>query len=171
MKKISLSSVLIFALTLTVLSACGGGGGGGGGAAAQPTTAVLKLISSGTGTTMSGLDVTVVLPTGVTVRSISTPTTPWITDTGVVTATGAASGADLALGAYTPVSGPVPGKIKIDIVKLIGFTTGEFSTVTCDIAPGTMPTAGNFSLTLFNPVDMHGATIPGLTAGFTADIH
>jgi len=176
MNKISLSSLLIFALILTTLSACGGGGGSGGGGTAQTpqsTTAILTLATSGTGTTINGIDVTVLLPAGVTVKSATAPPQ---TDSGVVLLTGGAAVGPItpqyAIGVYTPASGGNPGKVKIAVVNVNGFSTGPFCTLTCDIAPGTTPTpvAGDFSLANFNPVDANGAKIIGLTPGFTLGI-
>ncbi len=145
MKKISLSSLVIFSLALTVLSACGGGGGGGGSTQPQPTTAVLTLSSAVTGAipasaVITGYDVTISLPAGVTVKS----TTPPQTDAGVVVGTvnGAAVGT-LNAASYLPAA----GKVHILIVspKGNGFSgAGEFCKVNCDIAAGYHPTAADF---------------------------
>jgi len=51
-----------------------------------------------------------------------------------------------------------------------GFGTGEFVTVNCDIASGSYPHAADFSLSDPSVADLNGASITGLTAGFTADI-
>ena len=148
MKKISLSSLLIFALALTTLSACGGGGGGGSGSSGsstppQNTTAVLTLSTTGTipaPAVIAGYDVTITLPAGVTVKS----TTPPQTDAGVVvgTATGAAAGT------YNAASfDSAMGKVHIVIVspKGNGFSgAGEFCQVNCIIAPGYYPKAADF---------------------------
>jgi hypothetical protein len=148
MKKISLSSLLIFALALTTFSACGGGGGGGSSTPPpfQPTTAVLTLSTAVTGTipantTINGYDVTINLPAGVTVRS--------------TTATGAAAGAAITSAGTT-------GKVRIVIANASGFSAGEFSTMNCDIAPGSYPTASDFHQLTFNvppnPPDGGGAS-------------
>ena len=141
MKKISLSSLMIFALALTTLSACGGGGGGGGSTPPQSTPAVLTLSTAVTGaisapTVITGYDVTITLPAGVTVKS----TTPPQTDAGVVV--GTVNGA-LAGASYSPAT----GKVHIIIVSPNGngFTAaGEFCKVKCDIAAGQHPTAADF---------------------------
>jgi len=146
MKKISLSNLLIFALALTTLSACGGGGGGGGGSTPpQSTTGVLTLSTAVTGTipapaVIAGYDVTITLPAGVTVMS----TTPPQTDAGVVvgTVTGAVAGT------YNTASySSATGKVHLLIVspKGNGFTgAGEFCKVNCNIAAGYHPTAADF---------------------------
>ena len=139
MKKISLSSLPIFALALTILSACSGGGGSG--TQPQPTTAVLTLATEVTGTipaptVIAGYDVTITLPTGVTVKS----TTPPQADAGVVveTVSGAIAGAS-----YSQAT----GKVHIIILspKGNGFNgAGEFCKVNCDIAAGHYPTSTDF---------------------------
>jgi len=145
MKKISLSSLMIFALALTTLSACGGGGGGGGSTPPQSTPAVLTLSTAVTGaisapTVITGYDVTITLPAGVTVKS----TTPPQTDDGVVVGTGTGAVA----GTYNAASySPATGKVHLIIVspKGNGFNgAGEFCNVNCNIAAGYHPTAADF---------------------------
>lgn len=140
MKKISLSSLLIFVLALTTLSACSGGGGGGG-TPPQPTTAVLTLSTAVTGTippptVIAGYDVTITLPTGVTVKSTTPPQTDADVVVGIVN--GAVAGASYS---------PAPGKMHIIILspKGNGFNSaGEFCKVNCDIAAGHYPTSTDF---------------------------
>ncbi len=146
MKTMSLSSLLIFALALTTLSACSGGGGGGGSSTQpQPATAVLTLSTAVTGTlpapaVIAGYDVTITLPAGVTVKSTTQPQT----DAGVVV--GTVNGA--VAGTYSVASySPATGKVRIIVVspKGNGFTgAGEFCKVYCDIAAGHYPTATDF---------------------------
>jgi hypothetical protein len=133
MKRISLSSLLILALSLTILTACGGGGGGGT-PQFQPTTAVFTLSTAVTGTipantSINGYDVTINLPAGVTVNS--------------TTATGAAAGASI-------ISAGTTGKVRIVIASASGFSAGTFSMVNCSIAPGSYPTASDFPQPTFN---------------------
>jgi hypothetical protein len=71
---------------------------------------------------------------------------------------------------YTAASGTVPGKVKVNVVNVNGFVTGEFVTVNCDVATGVFPSAVDFNVTDFQPFDLNGAAITGLTAGFTVDI-
>jgi hypothetical protein len=149
MKKIFLSSLLIFALTLTMLSACGGGGGGSSSPPPfQPTTAVLTLSTAVTGTipantTINGYDVTITLPAGVTVKS----TTPPQTDAGVVT--DYPVGASM-VAAYSAATGTIPGKVRILIAKDDGYYAGEFGKVNCDIAAGHTPTESDFQQITFS---------------------
>jgi hypothetical protein len=153
MKRTLLAKVLIFALGLTMLTACGGGGGGANlvvTTTAQPTTAVLTLSTSltaalPTNTTINGYDVTITLPAGVTVKTMLNSSE---TGTGVVTASGMASGA-LISGVYAPATGTLPGTVKLLIASSTGFNAGEFSHVTCDIAGGHYPKPSDFPMPTF----------------------
>ncbi len=150
MKKTALSSLMVFALTLTLLAACGSGGSGGGGVTvSQPTTAVLTLSTAGTipaTTTINAYDVTVTLPAGVTVKSsVNAP----LTDDGVVTATTGTASNITILGVYTAATGTFPGKVKISIINFdpitgAGFDPGPFCKVNGNIAAGHYPTASSF---------------------------
>ena len=169
MKKTLWTGLLMMLLMLAVLSACGGGGGGGGAFLLPPSTtntkAVLTLSTSGTGTTIHGVQVTVNLPSGVTAKGSlctgGTLTCP--TDAGVVTVNGAAAGADLAGSSYVPSM----RTITLIIASNSGFTTGDFATVNCDIVSGN-PGATSFTLSDFKAVDGLGAAIGTITPGFTA---
>lgn len=168
MKKYLLTAVMISTAITIVISGCGGGGGGSPTAPTpQPTTAVLKISTNGTlqtGTKIGGVDVSLSLPAGVTVKSQANPPD---TDSGVAAASGAAASDSTALATYTPSASTV----RILLANSSGFGTGEFVTVNCDISSGSHPTAAGFSLSVFSARDLNGATISGLTAGFTAVIN
>lgn len=174
MKRISLSTLLILALGLTMLSACGGDSSSAP-LPSRPTTAVIKIETTGTlgqGTMIGGITVTGVLPAGVTVKATPDVQNPavLITDSGVVIASGAAvavvTGENAsAFATYDPAT----GKVDIQVYDQDGFGAGEFVTVTCDIASGTRP--GSFGLEGFTPKDLDGAPIDGLTPGYTVNIH
>jgi len=153
MKRLFSWSILIIAFALFLLTACGGGGGGGTllprKPAPTPTTAILTLVASVTGTIpantiITGYDITISLPAGVSVKS----TTPPETDTGVVTATGAAAGSSITA-VYSAATATMPGKVKILIANGSGFSAGEFSKVNCDIAAGYNPDSSAFSQPTF----------------------
>jgi hypothetical protein len=158
---------LMLMLAVASVSACGGGGGGGGGtAAAQPTTAVLTLSTSGTSTTIFGIEVTVLLPDGVTVQ---TKLNSSETGTGVVTASGSALGG-MVIGSYTAATGTTPGRVKVAVPSSGGYAVGEFAIVNCDISAGHSPLVTDFSLSGFLASGPTGLTLGGLTPGFTAEI-
>jgi hypothetical protein len=162
------TKIKLFTLSvgLLLITACSGGGGGGGNGSAVPTKATLKLATFGTGTTIYGIDVTVDLAEGVTVKSSAPP----LIDPGVVTPSGGAQNFTIATAVYTAASGTVPAKVRILVANTTGFTTGEFCTVNADIAAGHSPKAGDFSLESFSTSDANGNVINGLSGGVTAEI-
>jgi hypothetical protein len=163
--------IILSTLAISILTACGGGGGTETPIVVQPTTATLKLSTSGTlasGTTLGGIGISVILPAGVTVK----------TDAGgaalssVVTISGVATPGTYTAPVYTPAAGATLGKLTFVVVNNApaGFGTGEFATVVCDIAAGSFPKAGDFSLTGFDPRSTGGEAVSGLTAGVGATI-
>lgn len=173
MRKNHLSGLLVMLCIPVLLVACGEGGGSN--PVVLPTKATVTLSTTGTlpaGTKIYGIDLMVVLPTGVTAKASPSSANPavMVTDSGVVTATGAASGADSVLATYLTSSTTPTHQMEIYVTKSDGFTTGEFATVNCDITPGTYPAAADFSTPEFQAVDQNGAMISGLTLGFTAAI-
>lgn len=156
MKIRHLAKFAFAAFTMLAIFGCGGGGGGDGTTPAGPT-AVLTLALP-TGTVIGGVDVTVNLPAGVTVKANSSG----VPDTGIVVVSGAATGGFVGA-KYTAATGSAPGQIKIAVIKADGFNGGEFVTVNCDFS-GDPPAAGGFTVAALSVVDLNGVTISGLTA-------
>jgi hypothetical protein len=129
--------------------------------------AVIALNTSGSlpsGTTIGGLGVTLNLPDSVTVKTDASGNV----DSGVVATTGVAAGQATVITLYTKPSGTVPAKLHIVLASgSAGMTVGEFATITCSVGTGGMPTASDFSLSEFAPVDTSGAVIPSLAAGLS----
>ncbi len=177
MKKTLLFGLLLSFITLFTIAGCGPSDGDDDTPAppAQPTTAVVKLLSQGTGT-LHGIDATVVLPAGVTVKATpdAVNTSVMVTDAGVVAASGAAAGASTsAIATYTAATATpsgAAGTVVVHVANPGGFATGEFVTITCDIATGSFPVSADFSVTGFGAVDGNGVAIAGVTAGYTVDI-
>lgn len=166
---------MFFAVAVMAVFGCGGGGSS---APPPPTTATLKLSTTGTaGTNIRGIEVTVVLPAGVTVDATTT-IDPTILEpkVGVVVLSGATAANPAAFSqlqpsaAYTPATATTPGKVKIVIPAQSDFSLGEFVTVNTIIAAGNVPVATDFSLEAFLAVDANGAAIGGVTASIVADI-
>lgn len=134
------------------------------------TKAVVKISTSGplaAGAQIGGIDVTLNLPDGVIVAASQDSGNPAIlvTNTGRVTASGAAAGTNTnILATYVSSSGAEQGQIVIHLVNPNGFFVGEFVTVSCDIIAGHNPVQSDFSLTGFHAVDILGAGIQGLNA-------
>jgi hypothetical protein len=139
MKTSSLSGLLIGIFALAALAACSGSGSNNSNVtqAAQQTSAKLKLKTTlinplPADTIITGYDVLIELPEGVTVKSTISPP---MTDPGVVTATEAQSSVNAV---YQPAAGNDPGRVHIIIVspKANGFDPGTFCEVHGNIAPG-----------------------------------
>ena len=160
MKRITVTIVLMGLLLL--IAACGGGGGTSM-AVYVPTKATVKLSSAGTGTTIYGIDMTINLPAGVSVRSSATGTT----EAGVITASGGAATGSLVTGIYTAPTGTFPATLQVLLANAGGFPVGEFCTVNADVAPGA---SSDFSIESFSARDGDGAAIPGLTGDVSAAI-
>jgi len=167
---------MFFAVVVMALFGCGGGGGG---TPPPPTTATLKLSTAGTASTsIAGVEVTVVLPKGVTVAATTTiDPTVMETNAGVVLLSGAAIADPAAFSqlkptaVYTPATATSPGKVKIGLAAQKDFSLGEFVTLNTDIAAGNVPVATDFGLEGFTAFDANGAAItPALTPSFVADI-
>ena len=175
MKMTTLSGLLITCFILVSLVACGGGGGGGS-APVQPTKAVISLSMTGSlpsGALVYGTQATLNLPTGVTVKASPSSANPqvMVTDTGVVSASGQAAGAETVLATYLASSTTASmSKVELYMAKSGGFSAGEFAVVNCDIAAGHFPAAADFTITDFKTFDSNGLTASGLTAGLTASI-
>ena len=164
MKKLSCTSIILLFLAVFVLSGCGGGSSGT--TVTQPTAAVVKLLSSGTGTTIGGIDMTIELPAGVSVMSTITPTT----DAGVVTASGVAATGSFIYGVYTAATSTGPATLKIVLANATGFDDGEFCTVNGSLEAGYSPSASDFVLASFTAYDVSGNTISGVTPTFTVEL-
>ena len=180
MKMTTLSGLLITCFILVSLVACGGGGGGGSAtptpSPVQPTKAVITLSMTGSlpsGALVYTTQATLNLPTGVTVKASPSSANPqvMVTDTGVVSASGQAAGAETVLASYLASSTTAStSKVDLYMAKSGGFSVGEFAVVNCDIAAGHFPAATDFTITNFKTFDSNGLTISGLSAGLTATI-
>lgn len=162
---------LLFALSsLFIITACGSKGGGGGSTAVQLTTAKLKLSTSGSlpaGTLIGGIDVTIVLPDGVSAMSTTAP----ITDSGVVTASGLATPSSATvMGKYSAASGATHGNVRVLLAYPNGLTKGEFATVNCEIASGNVPTEDQFIINATEVKDINGVVITGMSVTREATI-
>jgi hypothetical protein len=166
---------LLVMLAMVLSAGCGGGvtttptAPGGGPPAAQK--AVIALNTSGSlssGTTIGGLGITLNLPDSVTVTTDANGNV----DSSVVSASGVAAGQATVITLYTGPSGTVGAKLHIVLASgSTGMQVGEFAKITCSVGTGGMPTASDFSLSEFSPVDTNGAVIPSLTAGLSTVTH
>ena len=129
------------------------------------TTAIIKISTSGipaSGTALSGVGITITLPTGVTVKANSDGSVA----SGVVTASGVAANNTSGVSTYIPASGSTPATLSMIIASTLasGFGVGEFVTVNADIASGYTPQQADFVVTIFKPADLTLNLVTGLTA-------
>lgn len=163
-------------ISLLAVTACGSGGGGGMGflpsssssnqktaSSNQKTAATVKLVTTATGTTIYGVDATVNLAAGVTVRSSNPP----IVDDGVVTS----SSGTVAMALYTAASGTYPGTVNVWVLNEAGFGVGEVCTINANIAAGHSPAAADFSIASFLASDAIGSAIGTAAPDLMVNIH
>jgi hypothetical protein len=139
MWKKMLAVLLLMSIVVIVAVNCGGSGENNG-----DHQAVLKLSTTGIGTTIAAIDVTVQLPAGVTYHDA------------------APSGVATAANPLIAVNPNVPSTVHIGIITVAGFGIGEFFTINCDIADGSTPNPVDFHIVHFLASDLEGRTIDGL---------
>lgn len=166
--------MLSFSAALFTLSGCGSGGGGN--AAPASPTAVVTLSAQGTVASpklIHGIELYLILPAGVTVKTDTNGKVPSSGVGAVVVAAGDAAGLNTSVLANYPVTDPVDGNtnaIKVEIIDTDGFDPGNFVTVTCDRAAGASPNQADFKVTGFKPVDQTGNTISSLSVDLASVI-
>lgn len=172
MKILKSLSGMVFTVAVMSVFGCGGGGGDSS-PPPPPTTATLKLLSQGTAVTqISGIDVTIVLPAGVTVKATPNPV-KLETDAGVVVLSGATvAKPGLLIGVYTPATATTPGTVMIKLTSAgnTTFNLGEYVTVNTVIAAGNFPNPADFTLKDFIAVDLDGKVISGASPQVTSSI-
>lgn len=128
-----------------------------------PASGLVKLSTSGNGQIIAGIDVTVALPAGVTVQA--DPLTGEVLP-GAVTISGVAAGGSnkLSMATFTPASGGSSAKLRMVLVNVGGFGTGEFVTLRFNLASGaTFPAADAFSVTSLFAKGPDGSGLAGIT--------
>lgn len=171
LKRYSERMAILIMVSMLWSAGCGGGVASTspvpGSAPPAEQKAVIALNTSGSlssGTTIGGLGVTVNLPDNVTVKTDANGNV----DSTVVATSGVATGQATVITLYTGPSGTVAAKLHIVLASgSSGMSVGEFAKITCSVRTGSLPTASDFSLSEFSPVDTNGAVIPSLTAGLS----
>jgi len=178
MKRISLLHLSLLAFLCAIMAACGSDNkkSTSGPSSDQPVKAVLTLSTAVNGalpadTIITGYDLMLGLPDGVTVKSSSPPET----DPDVVVASNMAAGLSIT-GVYSASTGDTSGKLRILVASANGLSAGAFSTVTCDIAAGASPAVSDFELPLsFSAVGYNTKTDTTVSLDgyltLTADVH
>jgi hypothetical protein len=164
------ATLIAFCAFLAALAATGCGSG----SQSLPTVsaestprqkAVITLSTTGSlspGTSIGGLGITVVLPDTVYVR-----TTGGNVSSGVVAASGVASGQATVLTLYSGATTTLPAKLYLVLAgDSSGLPVGEFATITVDVKSGSDPAPSDFTLDAFSAVDTSGVSIPTVAADF-----
>jgi len=151
---------ILLTFMLFALVACGGGS-----TSVPPAkTVTLKLATTGTPSeNLAGVDITVILPTGVTPALNSDGTVA----ASVVSISGVAAPGTALTRVYTPAIGATRGTLELFVSSSIvaGFGAGEYATVLLSAAPGITPLQSDFAFTGFRPIAVsNGADATGLTA-------
>lgn len=129
------------------------------------TTALVSLSVSGVSENVYGVNLTLDLPSGVTlVAGADGSVSPSLLSLVVP-----AAGSSVISGKYTAASGSTPGKLQIALISSGGFAPGAFVTVACAVAQGVTPT---FSSSLLESgamvVNANGSEIGGATLTLNA---
>lgn len=173
---------VVFMLSVLFLSGCGDNGNQTAG------TTKVTLATQGTlqtGKALSGIEVTLQLPVGVTPKLAADGTV----DSSVVKASGVlADSAGLFAPTYTPAAGASPGTLSFVLysnsTSPAGFGTGEFATITLNrsdrvvdfatvsqnIAAGTtLAFTTDYKVTSFSLRDLVGAIVNNISVTFTTE--
>jgi hypothetical protein len=135
----------------------------------RPTSVELKLFTAGdlpVDVKIGAIDLTVALAPGVSPGSAKISTAM----SAAVEASGVAATGSLIASKYSAPTSTTAGTVRVGLINVPGFGTGEFVTIRGDIADGYNPSAADFSVIGFTAADFNGRHLTGLTAGFTADI-
>ncbi|SNB44959.1 hypothetical protein [Geobacter sp. DSM 9736] len=129
------------------------------------TRAILKLSTAGALTasnSVGSVEVVINLPQGVSIPLQDAGTGEIATS--ALTLSGAIpSNATILSGKFTPATLTSPATIMLVLASVSGFPVGEFVTVNCDVATGSVVTPAHFILTGFQSTDILGAALTGVT--------
>lgn len=122
------------------------------------STRALTVSVAGTAALISGIDIVVTLPPGVTVKTAAD---------GSVSSSAlqipAAFANALVAGHYTPPTASARGRVRLAAISTSGFAVGEFITLQCDVAPDAAPQDSDFVLSVQDAVGVDGALLSGLS--------
>ncbi len=134
-----------------------------------PGIFVSKSVLSGTiSPAVKGVQITLILPDGVTVQNDPVAGSPLVT---ALAPNDVTSSAGSLIAVYVPALGTAPGQLQITIIRGVGsFTAGDFFSVACEVAGGQeIPTSGAFGYTNVRIWDANGNDITS-SSGVTATL-
>lgn len=165
--KVTIRSILVIVLIAVGVAGCGGGGGGSGTTAAK-ASAKVRMPYSTEGLAVTGLQMTINIPLGVTVQI--DPETGQAARS-VVRLSGATDpSAVLVVVDYTPASQSASGTLKFLVIDANGFTPSEYVTVQLDVTPGFFPKESDFTLDHYIVTYIDGSTNYDLIPTFSVVI-
>jgi len=130
-------------------------------------TLTLKLATAGTlpaGASVSGVQATITLPPGVTIRVDDFNGYQAVGSVVFVSGTFANAQSQFTWGHYVPAAAGSPATLLVAVAQSTGTSLGEFLTIVCDLPVGVTYTALDFSLSSFKVVDYNSAAeLPGIT--------
>ncbi|BCS55759.1 hypothetical protein [Geobacter sp. SVR] len=131
------------------------------------TTATVRLSTQGSATALNGIQVTLALPAGVTVRAASSDGSSGLTPlAGLVSATGVVPAGSTLAARYDAPTDTATARLALALVSVAGFPAGEFATIICNVAPGVTISSVSFTPDAFSnlkAVDESGTVVPGVT--------
>jgi hypothetical protein len=127
----------------------------------------LKLVTTGqlpAGVSICGVQLTLTLPAGVTIRVGDFTASKYQADSSVLYSSGVAPANVATIASlYTPAAGGQPATLVPGVVSNVGWPLGAFLTVICDLPPDTSYTSANFTVSNVSVIDKNGEPIPGVT--------
>jgi len=174
-----MKQTLLFLLTLCLLPQLAGCGGGGGGGSTTASPSVITVTLSTIGTLSSGkligdIDVTLNLPTGVTVKASPSliNSSILVPNDGVIVLQGGAVTATTQILSATYVQGAT-NKVVLRLINANGLGIGEFARINCDVAGGSTPSTSDISITpnvasTTGVFDLDTAPLPGVQVASSA---
>lgn len=148
---------ILLGATILVITACGGSSNDEHPAVIPMKALTLKLAISGQPDhNLSGIGITITLPSGVTPIFGSDGTL----SAAALSVSGAAVSGTVLMPAYTPASSSTKATLSLSMASSIaaGFGAGEFITIIVQSPANSAYTQSDFELSGFYPVDINGNT-------------
>jgi hypothetical protein len=165
LKDLFVSVLCLSVMAVLTLSGCGGGDGDTAPVTPPvPTAGLLKMSSTGSSLAIGGIDMTISMPAGVTVKA--DPNTGEASS-GVITISGVATAGSskLATAKFTPAAGGSPAQLHIVMINTTGFGDGEFVSINFDLVGGIdLPSVTAFSVIGISANALDGTPLGGITA-------
>ena len=131
------------------------------------STATVRLSTRGGAAVLDGIQVTLTLPAGVTIKAAGSAASPALSPlAGLVVASGLVPAGVAPVAHYTPAGPSQAAQLSLALATSAGFGVGEFATISCDVAPGVTIDNTSFGAANFSGlkvVDNNDATLSGFS--------